>query len=331
MNRSFITFTLSKQHYGIDSQHIIEVIPLPAITPIGKAPNFIEGFINLRGALILVINMRDAIGLERIPLSINNFIVNVDINGLPIGFVVDTVKDVVSASEEQITKPSKKWRGIDIRYIYGIVKKESDSITILDTDSIFTEKEKELIISSSKKISRKKEIVNLPPNEDRETLKKRADEQSKLIADSEAAGEVMSAVMFRIGNEDYAIDVRYILQTEKLRYLAKVPSTPEFIAGVMNMGGSILPVIDMRPLIGAERVIKRDKPVLIVDINKNRMGVLVDEIKDVVVLPLNNVKPPLESISEDKRQYIYGEAIINDRIVIILKAEELFSQARLAV
>jgi chemotaxis signal transduction protein len=61
------------------------------------------------------------------------------------------------------------------------------------------------------------------------------------------------------------------------------------------------------------------------------MGAIVDEIKDVVNIPLNDVRPPLESISEAKRQYIYGEAIINDRVVVILKAEELFSQTRLAV
>lgn len=331
MNRSFITLTLSDQIYGIDSQNILEVIPLPEIIPIGKTADFIEGFINLRGTLILVINMREALGLEKIPLSINNSIINVDINGLAIGFVVDSVKDVVTVSDDQITKPSKKWKGIDIRYIYGIVKRESDSITILDTEAIFTEKEKGLIIASSKKIAQKKNADDLASYNERETLKKRADEFSRPISETEAAGENMSAVMFRIGNEDYAVDVKYILQTQKLKYIAKVPSTPEFIAGVMNMGGSILPVIDMRLLIGAERVIKRDDPVLIVDINKNRMCVLVDEIKDVVALPLNNVKPPLESISEDKRQYIYGEAIINDRVVVILKAEELFSQARLAV
>jgi|GEM_PF-665792 len=331
MNRSFITLTLSEQLYGIDSQNIIEVIPLPEIIPIGKAADFIEGFINLRGALILVINMREALGLEKIPLSINNSIINLDINGLPIGFVVDSVKDVVSVSEEQITKPSKKWKGIDIRYIYGIVKRESDYITILDTESIFTEKEKELITASSKKITQKKNAADLASYNERETLKKRADEFSKSISEIEATGENMSVVMFRVGNEDYAVDVKYILQTQKLKYIAKVPSTPEFIAGVMNLGGTIMPVIDMRLFIGAKRDIRRENPVLIVDINKNRMGAIVDEIKDVVVIPLNDVKPPLESISEDKRQYIYGETIINDRVVVILKAEELFSQARLAV
>ncbi len=330
MNRSFITFTLSERLYAIDSQDIIEVIPLPEITPLGKAPSFIEGFINLRGALILIINMREALGLERMPLSVNNSIINVDINGLPIGFVVDSVKDVASASDDQITKPSKKWKGIDIRYISGIIKRETDSITILDTGLIFTEKEKELIIASSKKISKKKDVADLPLSEDRETLKKRADEFSRLISEPEAAGESMSAVMFKIGGEDYAMNVKYILQTQKLKYIARVPSAQLFIAGVMNLGGTIMPVIDMSLLIGVKSNIRRENPVLIVDINKNKMGALVDEIKDVVVIPLNDVKPPLESISEDKRKCIYGETIINDKVVVILKAEELFSQARLA-
>ena len=141
MNRSFITIMIAEQIYGIDSQNIIEVIPLPEIIPIGKSADFIEGFINLRGTLILVINMREALGLEKIPLSINNSIINVDINGLPIGFVVDSVKDVVSVSEEQITKPSKKWKGIDIRYIYGIVK-ESQILLLYLIQSLFLMKRK---------------------------------------------------------------------------------------------------------------------------------------------------------------------------------------------
>ena len=152
-----------------------------------------------------------------------------------------------------------------------------------------------------------------------------------MTAEPEAAGENMSAVMFRVGNEDYAVDVKYILQTQKLKYIAKVPSTPEFIAGVMNLGGTITPVIDMRLFIGVKRDVRRENPVLIMDINKNRIGAVVDEIKDVVNIPLNDVRPPLESISEDKRKYIYGEIIINERVVVILKAEELFSQSRLAV
>jgi len=55
------------------------------------------------------------------------------------------------------------------------------------------------------------------------------------------------------------------------------------------------------------------------------------KIKDVVVISLDDIRSPLESISEDKRKYIYGETIINERVVVVLKAEELFSQTRLAV
>lgn len=334
MNRTFITFTLSEKLYGIDSRSIIEVIPLPEITPIGKAADLIEGFISLRGSLVLVINMREALGLERAPLSVNNSIISVDVNGLSIGFVVDSIKEMVAVSDDEIAKPSKKWKGIDIRYIYGIVKREPDFITILDTEAIFTEKEKDIIAAASKKISQKKKTAVLPhyeENIEREILKKRADEYSKVIAEPEEKGENISVVMFRVAEEVYAIDVKYILQTEKIKYIAKVPSTPEFIAGVMNLGGTIMPVIDMRLLIGAKKEIRRENPVLIVDVNKNKMGALVDEIKDVVNITVTDVKPPLESISEDKRQYIYGETIINNKVVVILKADELFSPARLAV
>lgn len=165
--------------------------------------------------------------------------------------------------------------------------------------------------------------------DERDILKKRAEELSRRIVEPDV-DEYITVVIFAIGGEEYAIDVKYVLQTQKLRYIAKMPSTPDFIAGIMNMGGSMLPVIDLRVLMGFKAEIKNENPIFIMDVNGNRMGALVDEIKDVIFIPKRDVKPPLESISEGKRLYTYGEAFFDNKMIVILKAEELFSTNRLS-
>ncbi|MBI5182113.1 MAG: purine-binding chemotaxis protein CheW [Nitrospirae bacterium] len=153
MERSFLTFLLAGQLFGIDVQKAKEIMPLPEITMLGKAPAFIEGFINLHGALILVVNMREILGLEGLPLSLNNYVINIEIDGMPIGFIVDRIKEIVTVQDSKIAKPPKRWKGLDIRYVAGIVKRDEDTITLIDMETLFTDKEKGIIETSARRLS----------------------------------------------------------------------------------------------------------------------------------------------------------------------------------
>ncbi|MEK6682400.1 MAG: chemotaxis protein CheW [Nitrospirota bacterium] len=332
MERSYITFMLSGQIFGIDIDRAGEIAPIPEITPVGKMPPFVAGFINLRGKLILVIDTREALDLEPAPTSLNNNIISVDINGSTIGLIVDSMRDIVTVDDSQITGPPEEWEKIDIRYIAAVVRREKDLVTILDVEKIFSDKEKEIIKTSAKKLGRKKKTAPSHPEGEKEILRKRAELLSEKAAEPEAeTGKGMSVVIFRMGDEDYAMDLRHVLLTEKLRYIARIPSTPDFIAGVMNLSGSILPVIDMRVLMGYKGEAKEEVPLLIVSLGGDRAALLVDEIKDIAFIPLKDIKPPLGSIAEDKKLYIQGEVIHNERIVVILKTEMLLAPERLGV
>lgn len=330
MERSYITFILSGQLFGIDVDRAGEIAPIPEITPVGKMPPFVAGFINLRGKLILVIDTREALCLEPAPTSLNNNIISVDINGSTIGLIVDSMRDIITVDDSRITGPPEEWEKIDIRYIAAVVRREKDLVTILDIEKIFSDKEKEIIKTSAKKLGRKKKAAPSHPEEEKEILRKRAELLSEKAAEP-AADKGMSVVIFRMGDEDYAMDLRHVLLTEKLKYIARIPSTPDFIAGAMNLSGSILPVIDMRVLMGYKGEAKEEAPLLIVSLGGDRAALLVDEIKDIAFIPLKDIKPPLGSIAEDKKLYIEGEVIYNDRMVVILKTDMLLAPERLGV
>lgn len=153
MERSFLTFLLAGQQFGIDIQKAKEITPLPEITTLGKAPAFIEGFINFHGILILVVNMREVLGLESSPLSLNNYVINIELDDMPMGFIVDRIKEIVSVQDNKIAKPTKRWKGLDIRYVAGIVKSDEDTITLLDMQALFTDNEREIIEASARRLS----------------------------------------------------------------------------------------------------------------------------------------------------------------------------------
>lgn len=332
MERSYITFTLSGQLFGIDVDRAGEIAPMPEITPVGKMPPFVAGFINLRGRLIMVIDAKEALGLEPAPASLNNNIISVDINGSTIGLIVDSMRDIITVGGSQITGPPEEWEKIDLRYIAGVVRMEKDLVTILDVDKIFSDKEKEIIKASAKKLVRKKKTAALHPEGEKEILKKRAEILSEKAAEPAVeADKGMSVVIFKMGDEEYAMDLRHVLLTEKLRYIARMPSTPDFIAGVMSLSGSILPVIDMRVLMGYKGEANEETPLFIVSLAGERIALLVDEIKDIAFIPLKDIKPPLGLISEDKKLYMQGEVIYNGRMVIILKTDMLLAPERLNV
>lgn len=137
-------FSLAEQSYAIDIMKIRQIIRPTKIRPLPDAPPFVEGMINLRGAVIPIIDLRKRFGIEIKPDKEPRIII-VSVERQIVGIVVDDVTEVISISSEQI-QPPPRLSGIPSRFLSGACPApgtKDDILLILKLDEILTSEEKE--------------------------------------------------------------------------------------------------------------------------------------------------------------------------------------------
>ena len=137
-----VSFKLGSEEYGVDIGQVQEINRMVAVTHVPRAPQFMEGVINLRGQLIPIIDLRTRFGMERAEHSKSTRIVVTEIGTKRIGMVVDSVSEVLRLPLEQIEEAPEMISGVDTEYIRGVGKLDERLIILLDLGKIVTGAEK---------------------------------------------------------------------------------------------------------------------------------------------------------------------------------------------
>ena len=134
-------------------------------------------------------------------------------------------------------------------------------------------------------------------------------------------------VTFRVGSQEFAFD---ILQVERiLRYSAPspLPKAPGFLEGVVPYEGSAVPVVDLRKRFDLEAPIREETRLMVVDLGDQRVGVLVDEVREVIRVDSTTITAPGPMVSGLAATYISGIITRPGRTIIILNARKLLSSS----
>ncbi len=137
----------------------------------------------------------------------------------------------------------------------------------------------------------------------------------------------VQVVGFYIGEDEYAVNINKVREISPMVDIRKVPKSPPFVEGVINLRGGIVPVIDLRKRFDlAVNENRMSTKILIVELNKNQVGMIVDNVSEVMRFYQDEIEktPPMFSSSIDS-QYIQGVAKLNDKLIILLDVEKLFS------
>jgi purine-binding chemotaxis protein CheW len=146
-----VTFTLDNEEFGVDILKVQEINRMIDITRIPNAPPFVEGVINLRGKIIPIVDLRKRLGFEAKASDKSTRIIVVELDGIVLGFVVDSVSEVLRISESTVEPPPTLVAGIDSEYIQGVGKLENRLLILLELKKIFTvtdKKELEMVTST---------------------------------------------------------------------------------------------------------------------------------------------------------------------------------------
>lgn len=134
-------------------------------------------------------------------------------------------------------------------------------------------------------------------------------------------------VVFRLSVEEYAIpifDVREIIQYSGV---TKVPDVPSHIEGIINLRGSVIPVVNLAGRFGQSLKLSDDTKIIIIDCGEQKVGIMVSEVTEVLSLAEHQIEPTPNVIKYN--EYIRGIGKIEDRLLILLSLQNMFSQQEL--
>jgi len=129
--------------------------------------------------------------------------------------------------------------------------------------------------------------------------------------------------VFNIGEEEFGIDVRRIVEIINPQRIYKIPELPDFVSGVIDVRGEIIPIIDLRQRFGIQP--SQEGRIIVVLYDNNKIGLHVDEIKGIVTLSHAQIVSPPIIFKGLKRRYFSGLGKKDEGIIILLNIDEVLS------
>lgn len=143
-------------------------------------------------------------------------------------------------------------------------------------------------------------------------------------ADDETAGKEYLA--FTLGREEYGIDILRVQEIRGYESVTRIANTPDFIKGVMNLRGTIVPVVDMRIKFRlGEPVYDQFTVVIVLNIAGRVMGMVVDSVSDVTTLVASQIHPAPEVGTALANEYLIGLGTLGERMLILVDIEKLMN------
>ena len=168
-----------------------------------------------------------------------------------------------------------------------------------------------------------------------QTLKNSSQEIALSKGRGSGADVTSQFLTFTLNNEVFGLGIMYVKEILEFRELTDVPMTPDFIRGVINLRGNVVPVIDLNVRFGGKKNDITKKTCIIIveatqDNEKLDVGLLVDAVNEVLDIPVENIEPPPQFGSNLRVDFILGMGNVNNRFIILLNQNRVLSINELA-
>lgn len=139
--------------------------------------------------------------------------------------------------------------------------------------------------------------------------------------------DILQLVTFTLGKEEYAVDILKVQEINRMTEIAKVPNAPNFVEGVINLRGRVIPVVSLRKRFTLSEKDKDEQSrIMIMDIQGLTIGIVVDSVSEVLRIPANTVDPTPHIASDISTEFIKGIAKLEDRLIILIDMDRLIER-----
>jgi purine-binding chemotaxis protein CheW len=131
---------------------------------------------------------------------------------------------------------------------------------------------------------------------------------------------------FKLGQEEYCLDILSVQEIRGYDTVTAIANTPDFIKGVINLRGNIVPIVDLRIKFRlSDARYDATTIVIILNLNRKMIGIVVDSVSDVIALPLDSIREAPRFGSAINTEFISGMATIDERMLIVVDIQRLMS------
>jgi purine-binding chemotaxis protein CheW len=135
---------------------------------------------------------------------------------------------------------------------------------------------------------------------------------------------VRKFAVFKIGGEDFGVEINRIVEILKTQKIHSLPDLPDFLSGVVTVRGEVIPLLNLKKRFGFESSAEKEH-ILIIKCDSEKIGLLVDEIKEIIPLATEEITVPPSIFKGLKRRYLTGLGKKGDRIIILLNIDDLLT------
>ncbi len=336
-----VSFTVDAQEYGVPIEDVQEIVQMPEqITVVPQAPAHMRGVMTLRRRLLPLVDLRSLFGLGHLRQDEHQRIVVVALPGCgPVGLVTDTVKEVMSVPRQQTS-------GMPDLLARDGQHHEFDAICQLDQGrrliSVLSAARLLGLEALREASAAAQSLANGDTAAATGSSMSSGDAMSATLpsaplmstaasAAGSAVGEDMQLVVFRLGAEEFGVPIMCVQEIVRVpEQLTRVPRTPAFVEGVINLRGAVLPVIDLRNRLGLATLERNDGQRIMVFAQGNqRTGFIVDAVAEVLRVA-HGCLAPAPDVSGPHSRLIHQVARLQNgqRLVMLIDPEQLLGWQR---
>jgi purine-binding chemotaxis protein CheW len=273
-----VSFDVDGQEYAIAIEDVQEIVQVPeAVIHVPRSDSHVLGVMTLRSRLLPLVNLRSMFALGHRDLDEKSRIVVLTLNGVSVGVVVDAVSEVLRVSKSGVDPlPALLAREGNLAEITSICRLDNGKrmVSIVTARNLFGH-------------SVIKEALSAMNEGEAEDSQLQAKEVEDNLDDDE------QVVIFRLDKEEFGAPIASVQEIVRIPdELIRVPKAPSFVEGVINLRGTVLPVIDLRLRLGLEQVERSDRQrIMVFLISDVRTGFIVDQVAEVLRIPKAAIEP----------------------------------------
>lgn len=310
-SKMLVTFEVAQQEFALELDAVQEILPAPAaVTLVPRAETLVLGVTSLRDRLLPLLSLRGLLGFPPAPASDGREkVVVTNVGGAQVGLVADRARTILAAADSSIDSlpPVLAARTGGESRLKAIYRGDGGRrlVSILSPEQLFREDVMRRLGEGAR------------------------NETSRGAADSTRRAE-QTFLVFRLGKDEFGLPIEAVDEVGEVpQKIARLPKTPKFLEGVVNLRGDVLPVVDQRrrfDMPAADELERRR--LVVVRTERHRAGLIVDGVSDVLRVPKDSVEPPPD-LTEQIARLVRGVINLDEsqRIVLVLDPKELLTPA----
>ena len=286
-----VSFDVEGQEYAIAIEDVQEIVQVPeAVIHVPRSEPHVLGVMTLRSRLLPLVNLRSMFALPDRELDEKSRIVVLTLNGVSVGMVVDAVSEVLRVPKSGVDPlPAMLAREGNLAEITSICRLDNGKrmVSIVTARNLFGHSAVQSAIGEA--LSAMSEIE--------QEVEQESGAQDESLDDDE------QMVVFRLDKEEFGAPIASVQEIVRVPdELIRVPKAPSFVEGVINLRGTVLPVIDLRLRLGMKRAERSDRQrIMVFLISEVRTGFIVDQVAEVLKIAKTAIEPAPQLSSEQSR------------------------------